>query len=117
MILMNLLIALVAGLILFEPFTRTPMSRSVRFSGHRDRAKRAFAQAGVALVAAMIVATSNPEPQQVSPVLVFGRGGNIGYRGDLLGVARPALAKTGQDVHCAPLVALLASSSFHQYSY
>jgi hypothetical protein len=66
MILMNLLVALVAGLILFEPFARTPMSRSVRFSDHRNRA-RAFAQAGVALVAAMIVATSNPAPQQVSP--------------------------------------------------
>lgn len=60
MILMNLLVALVAGLILFEPFTRTPMSRSTRFSDHRNRAMRAFVQAGVALLAAMIVATSNP---------------------------------------------------------
>jgi hypothetical protein len=81
MILMNLLIALVAGLILFEPFTRTPMLRCVRFSGHRDRAKRAFAQAGLALVAAMIVASSNPEPRQVSPVLVFGSAAILGIAG------------------------------------
>jgi hypothetical protein len=78
MILMNLLVALVAGLILFEPFTRTPMSSSVRFSGYRNRARRAFAQAGVALVASMIVATSNPSPQQISPVLVFGSAAVLG---------------------------------------
>ncbi|CAH2811421.1 MAG: hypothetical protein CBARDMAM_6498 [uncultured Caballeronia sp.] len=78
MILMNLLVALVAGLILFEPFTFTPMSRSVRFSGHRSRAKRAFAQAGAALVASMVVATSNPSPQQISPVLVFGSAAVLG---------------------------------------
>ena len=71
MILMNLLVALIAGLILFEPFTRAPVSRSVRFSGHRNRAKRAFLQAGAALLAALIIATSEPSPQQVSPVLVL----------------------------------------------
>ncbi|AME24299.1 MULTISPECIES: hypothetical protein [Burkholderiaceae] len=71
MILMNLLVAFVAGLILFEPFTRAPVSRSVRFTGHRNRAKRAFFQAGAALLAALIIATSEPSPQLVSPLLVL----------------------------------------------
>jgi uncharacterized membrane protein len=81
MIFMNVLVALVAGLILFEPFTRAPMSRSVRFSNHRHRAKRAFLQAGAALFAAMLVATSNPSPQQVSPILVFGSAAVLGIAG------------------------------------
>lgn len=81
MILMNLLVAVVAGLILFEPFTRTPMSRSVRFSGNKNRARRAFWQAGIALFAAMVVVTSNPAPQQVSPTLVFGSSAVLAIAG------------------------------------
>jgi hypothetical protein len=72
MILMNFVVALVAGLILFEPFTRAPVSRSVQFSDHRTRAKRAFVQAGVAFMAAMVVATSNPSPDRIPPMVVFG---------------------------------------------
>ncbi|WP_158936611.1 hypothetical protein [Burkholderia sp. S171] len=96
MILMNLLVALVAGLILFEPFTRTPMSRSVRFSDHRSRAMRAFVQAGVALVAAMIVATSNPAPQQVSPVLVLGSAAVLGMAGIYWALRGRRLLKPGK---------------------
>ncbi|CAN7253121.1 hypothetical protein [Caballeronia sp. dw_19] len=96
MILMNLLVALVAGMILFEPFTRTPMSRSVRFSDHRNRAMRAFVQAGVALVAAMIVATSNPAPQQVSPVLVFGSSAVLGIAGIYWALRGRRLLKPGK---------------------
>ena len=96
MILMNLLIALVAGLILFEPFTRTPMSRSVRFSDHRSRAMRAFVQSGVALVAAMIIATSNPAPQQVSPVLVFGSAAVLGLAGIYWALRGRHLLKPGK---------------------
>lgn len=81
MILMNLLVALVAGLILFEPFTRTPMSRSVRLADHRSRARRAFLQAGIALFAALIVVTSNPAPQQTSPIMVFGIGAVLAFAG------------------------------------
>ena len=54
------------------------MSRPVRFSGHHERAKRAFAQAGVVLVAPMIVTTSNSEPQRVSPLRVFGSAAILG---------------------------------------
>ncbi|QIE23239.1 hypothetical protein SBC1_11170 [Caballeronia sp. SBC1] len=96
MILMNLLVALVAGLILFEPFTRTPMSRSVRFSDHRSRAMRAFVQAGVALVAAMIVVTSNPSPQQVSPMFVFGSAAVLGVAGIYWALRGRHLLKPGK---------------------
>jgi hypothetical protein len=71
MILMNFVVALVAGLILFEPFTREPVSRSIQFSDHRSRAKRAFMQAGIAFMAAMVVVTSNPSPDRIPPLLVF----------------------------------------------
>ncbi|MFT4432414.1 hypothetical protein ACMX25_03310 [Caballeronia sp. 15715] len=96
MIQMNLLIALVAGLILFEPFTRTPMSRSTRFSDHRNQAMRAFVQAGVALLAAMIVATSNPAPQQVSPVLVFGSAAVLAMAGIYWALRGRRLLKPGR---------------------
>ena len=96
MILMNLLVALVAGMILFEPFTRTPMSRSVRFSDHRIRAMRAFVQAGVALVASMIVATSNPAPQQVSPLLVFSSAAVLGMAGIYWALRGRHLLKPGK---------------------
>lgn len=69
---MNLVVAVVAGLILFEPFTRMPVSRSVRFSARRSRARRTFMQAGAAFVAAMMIATSNPAPEHIPPMLVFG---------------------------------------------
>ncbi|QSN62122.1 MULTISPECIES: hypothetical protein [unclassified Caballeronia] len=72
MIYMNLAIALVAGLMLFEPFTRAPVSR---FTTHRMRrilAKRSYYQAGGAFFAALVVATSQPAPERVSPLLVMG---------------------------------------------
>jgi len=81
MTLMNLLVALVAGLILFEPFIRTPISRSIRFSDHRNRARRAFLQAGIALFAALVVLTSNPSPQQTSPIVVFGSSAALAIAG------------------------------------
>jgi hypothetical protein len=96
MILMNLLVALVAGLILFEPFTRTPISRSVRFSGHRSRAMRAFLQAAVAFLAAMIIATSNPAPQQVSPMFVFGSAAVLGIAGIYWTMRGKRLLKPGK---------------------
>lgn len=96
MILMNLLVALVAGLILFEPFTRTPMSRSVRFSDRRSRAMRAFVQSGVAVVAAMIIATSNPAPQQISPVLVFGSAAVLALAGIYWALRGRHLLKPGK---------------------
>jgi hypothetical protein len=96
MILMNLLVALVAGLILFEPFTRAPMSRSVRFSGHRNRAKRAFFQAGAALFAALLVGTSNPAPQQISPIFVFGSAAILGIAGIYWALRGKRLLKPGK---------------------
>ncbi|SAL65208.1 hypothetical protein AWB68_03593 [Caballeronia choica] len=72
MSLMNLVVALVAAMILFEPFTRAPVSRSMRFSARRSRARRSYMQAGIALAAAMMVATSHPAPERISPMLVFG---------------------------------------------
>ena len=72
MSLMNLVVALVAAMILFEPFTRAPVSRSMRFSARRSRARRSYMQAGIAFAAAMMVATSHPAPERISPMLVFG---------------------------------------------
>jgi len=72
MLYMNLAIALVAGLVLFEPFTRAPVSC---FTTHRMRrilAKRSFYQAGAAFLAALLVGTSQPAPERISPVFVFG---------------------------------------------
>jgi hypothetical protein len=62
----------VAGLILFEPFTRMPVSRSFQFSSaRRNRARRTFIQAGAAFMAAMVIATSNPAPERIPPMFVF----------------------------------------------
>jgi hypothetical protein len=69
---MNLVVALVAVVILFEPFIRAPVSRSMQFVARRNRARRAFAQAGLALIAALVVATSHPLPDQFPPRLMFG---------------------------------------------
>jgi Flp pilus assembly protein TadB len=69
---MNLAIALVAGLMLFEPFTRPPVSR---FTTHRMRrclAKRAYWQASAAFLAALLVVTYQPPPERISPLLVLG---------------------------------------------
>lgn len=96
MILMNLLVAVVAGLILFEPFTRTPISRSIRFSQHRSRAMRAFCQAGAAIFAALIIATSNPSPQQVSPNIVFGCAAILAIAGVYWAVRGKRLLKPGK---------------------
>jgi uncharacterized membrane protein len=96
MIFMNVLVALVAGLILFEPFTRAPVSRSVRFSARRSRAKRAFFQAGAALFAAMLVATSNPSPQQISPILVFVSASILGVAGIYWALRGRRLLKPGK---------------------
>jgi hypothetical protein len=71
MILMNLTVALVAGMILFEPFSRVPESRFVGMSARRSCAHRSFLQAAIAFFAAMMVATSQPAPERVSPLLVF----------------------------------------------
>ncbi|VXB76183.1 conserved hypothetical protein [Burkholderia sp. 8Y] len=71
MIYMNFAVALVAGLMLFEPFTRPPVSR---FTTHRMRrmlAKRSYCQAAGAFFAALLVATSQPAPERVSPLLVL----------------------------------------------
>jgi len=57
---------------------------------------RAFVQAGVALVAAMIVATSNPAPQQVSPVLVFGIAAVLGLAGIYWALRGRHLLKPGK---------------------
>ncbi|WP_244813848.1 hypothetical protein [Caballeronia sp. Lep1P3] len=69
---MNFAIALVAGLMLFEPFTRAPVSR---FTTHRMRrmlAKRSYYQAGGAFFAALVVGTSQPAPERISPLFVLG---------------------------------------------
>jgi hypothetical protein len=72
MSLMNFVVALVAAMILFEPFTRAAVSRSMRFNARRSRARRSFIQAGAALTAGLMVATSHPAPERISPILVFG---------------------------------------------
>lgn len=71
MLYMNIAVALVAGLMLFEPFTRAPVSR---FTTHRMRrilAKRSFYQAAGAFFAALVVATSQPAPERINPLLPF----------------------------------------------
>lgn len=70
--LMSLVVALVAGIILFEPFTRAPVSRSMRVAACRNRAMRSFMQAGVAVMASLMIATSQPAPERLSPLLLFG---------------------------------------------
>ncbi|SAL75934.1 hypothetical protein AWB74_04903 [Caballeronia arvi] len=71
MLFMNVAVALVAGFILFEPFTRAPVSRFTTPRMRRSLANRSFSQAGAAFFAALLVATSPPAPQQISPLIVF----------------------------------------------
>jgi hypothetical protein len=71
MLLMNLAIALVAGVILFEPFTRTPVSRFTTPRMRRNLAARSFHQSGGALLSALLVATSSPAPERISPLFTL----------------------------------------------
>jgi hypothetical protein len=71
MLYMNLSIALVAGLIMFEPFTRAPVSRFTTQRMRRSLAKRSYYQAGIAFFAALLVGTSQPAPERISPVFVL----------------------------------------------
>ncbi|WP_143746431.1 hypothetical protein [Caballeronia catudaia] len=56
---------------MFEPFTRAPVSRFTTPRMRRSLANRSFSQAGAAFFAALLVATSPPAPQQISPLIVF----------------------------------------------
>ncbi|WP_144063319.1 hypothetical protein [Caballeronia insecticola] len=69
---MNLAIALVAGLMLFEPFTRAPVSRFNTVRMRRNLATRSFYQAAAAFFTALIVLTSPPAPERISPLFVLG---------------------------------------------
>jgi hypothetical protein len=71
MLYMNLSIALVAGLILFEPFTRAPVSRFATHRMRRNLARRSYIQAGIAFFAALMIGTSQPAPERISPVFVM----------------------------------------------
>ncbi|WP_321791745.1 hypothetical protein [Caballeronia sp. J97] len=71
MLFMNVAVALVAGLMLFEPFTRAPVSRFTTPRMRRSLAHRAFYQAGAALFAALLIATSPPAPERISPLAVY----------------------------------------------
>lgn|GEM_PF-1069029 len=71
MLLMNVTVVLVAGLMLFEPFTRAPVSRFTTPRMRRNLAHRAFFQAGAAFFAALLIATSPPAPDRISPLLVL----------------------------------------------
>ncbi|WP_157696035.1 hypothetical protein [Caballeronia temeraria] len=68
---MNVAIALAAGLMLFEPFTRAPASRFTTPRLRRNLAHRAFYQAGAAFLAALLIATSPPAPDRISPLVVY----------------------------------------------
>ncbi|WP_198155339.1 hypothetical protein [Candidatus Burkholderia verschuerenii] len=69
---MNSAIALVAGLMLFEPFTRPPVSRFTTHRMRRSLAKRSYCQASAAFLAAMMVVTYQPPPERISPLIVLG---------------------------------------------
>ena len=56
---------------LFEPFTRAPVSRFATPRIRRSLATRSFLQAGAAFLMALIVATSQPAPERISPVFVL----------------------------------------------
>ncbi|KXV16222.1 hypothetical protein CR51_01420 [Caballeronia megalochromosomata] len=71
MFFMNVAVALVAGLMLFEPFTRAPVSRFTTSRMRRNLASRSYSQAGVAFFAALLIATSPPAPERISPLLVL----------------------------------------------
>jgi hydrogenase-4 membrane subunit HyfE len=75
--LMNLVVALVAGLMLFEPFTRVPVSRAAR-AKNRGPARRAFVQAACALFAALMIVTSAFAPEHVSAQFIFGSAAVLG---------------------------------------
>ena len=72
MFLMNAAIALVAGVMLFEPFTRAPVSRFTTPRMRRTLAHRSFCQAGAAFFAALLIVTTPTPPEQISPLVVFG---------------------------------------------
>lgn len=71
MLYMNVAIALAAGLMLFEPFTRVPVSRFTTSRMRRSLATRSFVQAGGAFFTAMMIATSPPAPDRISPLFVL----------------------------------------------
>ncbi|SAK66614.1 hypothetical protein AWB77_02585 [Caballeronia fortuita] len=72
MLFMNVAVALVAALMLFEPFARAPVSRFTTRRMRRNLANRSFYQAGAAFFAALLIATSPPAPERVSPLFVYG---------------------------------------------
>jgi hypothetical protein len=67
MFFMSAAIALAAGMMLFEPFARPPISRFTTPRLRRSVAARSFLQAGAALFTALLVATSPPAPDRISP--------------------------------------------------
>lgn len=71
MLYMNVAVALAAGLMLFEPFTRAPVSRFATPRMRRNLATRSFFQAGAAFLTALIIATSPPAPERISPLFVM----------------------------------------------
>ncbi|SAL19040.1 hypothetical protein AWB71_00886 [Caballeronia peredens] len=71
MLYMNVAIALVAGLMLFEPFTRAPVSRFNTARVRRNLATRSFYQAAAAFFTALIILTSPPAPERISPLFVL----------------------------------------------
>jgi hypothetical protein len=71
MLFMNVAVALVAGFMLFEPFTRAPVSRFTSRRMRRSLANRSFYQAGAAFFAALLIATSPPAPEKISPIFVM----------------------------------------------
>jgi hypothetical protein len=71
MLYMNLSVALVAGLMLFEPFTRVSVSRFATHRTRRSLATRSYVQAGLALLIALLIATSEPSPDYGSPLVVI----------------------------------------------
>ncbi|WP_157695706.1 hypothetical protein [Caballeronia hypogeia] len=72
MLYMNAAVTLVAGLMLFEPFTRAPVSRFTSPRVRRSVAHRAFYQAAAALLTALLIATNPPPPERISPLVVLG---------------------------------------------
>jgi hypothetical protein len=71
MLYMNVAMALVAGLMLFEPFTRVPVSRFTTRRMRRSLAARSFFQAGAAFFAALMIVTSPPAPDRTPPLFVL----------------------------------------------
>jgi len=71
MLLMNVAVALVVGLMLFEPFTRAPVSRFATPRMRRNLASRSFYQAGAAFLTALFIETNPPAPERISPLVVL----------------------------------------------